>query len=80
MYGELLQIKIQYNDEENKELTKSIFDKLVTTTGSPKFFISEGNQFEYFDFLDFKKAREDCPELFDWLDFPEQYIDLYLKE
>ena len=42
MYGELLQIKIQYDDEENKELTKSIFDKLVTTNGSPKLLIIEG--------------------------------------
>jgi hypothetical protein len=41
MYGELLQIKIQYDDEENKELTKSIFDKLVTTNGSPKLLIIE---------------------------------------
>jgi hypothetical protein len=32
-------------------------------------------QVSYFDFEDYQKARVEMPELFEWLDYPEQYVE-----
>lgn len=75
MYGELLQVKMHYNDE-SKELTMKIFNQLVGVSGELKF--TKDRQ-QYFDLQDFILARKDFPELFEWLDYPEQYIQQFLK-
>ena len=58
---------MQYNDD-SKELTLQIFNKLVTISSEKA---KKRNSFDYFDFQDFKKARSEFPELFEWIDYPE---------
>lgn len=33
----------------------------------------------YFDFEDYQTAREQTPELFEWLDYPEQYVEQFVR-
>ena len=83
MYGELLQVKMQYNDD-SKELTKQIFSKLIKAKGEIKQItvqskLGKKTAISYFDLEDYQKARIDMPELFEWLDYPEQYVEQFLK-
>ncbi len=71
MYGELLQVKLQYN-EDSQELTRQIFSQLSQAKGSPK---QKKDGRVYFDFEDYQTARVNMPELFEWLDYPEQYVE-----
>ena len=34
----------------------------------------------YFNFDDFKTAKEDRPDLFDWIDEPERYVSEFMKQ
>lgn len=54
----------------------------MTVRGDPKRVQLKqgGKAAEYFDFEDFKKARDDYPELFEWLDYPEKYVEQFLKQ
>ncbi len=79
MYGELLQVKMHYN-ADSEELTRQTFNQLVTVNGVEKVKTDEkGKKYAYFDLADFQKARLQYPELFEWLDYPEQYIETFLK-
>ena len=80
MYGELLQTKFTY-DEESETVTQMCFEKIskacrdkdetrkCQTTGK-----------DCFTFEDFKQAREDNPELFEWIDEPERYVEEFMKQ
>ena len=48
--------------------------------GDPKFLTSkDGRIVAYFDMNDYSKARNEEPELFEWLDYPEKYVEEFLK-
>ena len=84
MYGELLQTKFNY-DEESDEVTKMCFE-LIAKMGSDaaneedQVARTDGNGRMYFNFEDFKTAKEDRPDLFDWIDEPERYVSEFMKQ
>ena len=83
MYGELLQTKFNYDDESD-EVTKMCFE-LIAKMGSDEE--NEEDQVPRkneegeicFNFEDFKKAKEDRPDLFDWIDEPERYVSEFMR-
>lgn len=84
MYGELLQTKFNY-DEESDEVTKMCFE-LIAKMGSDaaneedQVARTDGDGRMYFNFEDFKTAKEDRPDLFDWIDEPERYVSEFMKQ
>ena len=70
MYGELLQMKTIYN-EETEFITKDYFSKIVKVNGDPKRDFTNENQ-QYFTIDDFNEAREQHPEIFEWIEFPDK--------
>jgi|688.fasta_scaffold2062612_1 hypothetical protein len=46
--------------------------KNATKDGVPK-------KIPYFDFGDYCKAREKYPEYFEWLNYPDKYVEQMLK-
>lgn len=72
MYGELLQVKVEYNLEVTEKLMIETFHKIAHVREESK---------TCFDLSDFIQARhqDDCQALFEWLDCPGQYIETYLK-
>lgn len=71
---------MQYN-RDSEELTRQIFMQLATVNGKEKSKTNEkGQKSVYFDQADFSKARIEYPELFEWLDYPEQYVETFLKQ
>ena len=77
MYGELLQTKFTY-DEESEEVTKACFEKISSATLGGTRKDEKGKA--YFILEDFKKAREEMPELFEWIDEPERYVSEFMKD
>ena len=69
MYGEILQTRFQYN-EESEELAKEIFDHIKNI----KLNESTPGDKDYFDFKDFRKAKDQTPEIFEWINQPEKFI------
>ena len=47
--------------------------KNATKDGVPK-------KIPYFDFGDYCKAREKYPEYFEWLNYPDKYVEQMLKQ
>jgi hypothetical protein len=52
----------------------------VRVANMQKQRVASEDWFIFFDFDDFETAREKHPELFDWIDQPEQYISHFLHE
>ena len=80
MYGELLQTKFTY-DEESETVTQMCFEKIskaCNAEGETRKCESTGK--DCFTFEDFKQAREDNPELFEWIDEPERYVEEFMKQ
>lgn len=80
MYGSLLQKKFTYS-ESQRQLTREIFSRLCTAQGEPKYLTSpaDGKKHPYFDQQDYSIARANSPELFEWLDQPEKYVEQFLS-
>ena len=70
-------MKTIYN-EETEFITKDYFDKIVKVNGAPKKDPLKKN-LHYFTIDDFNTARERHPEIFEWIEFPDKYINEMMK-
>ena len=78
MHGELLQMKTIYN-EDTEFITKDYFEKIVNAKGPPKRDLAADGG-EYFTHEDFDQAKEDHPEIFEWIEFPDKYINEMMEQ
>lgn len=83
MNGELMQVKMQYN-EEARQITTSIFDQITRINAEePKrqvFNKRTNKEEDFFEFSDFQSARQTNPELFEWLEYPTEQIGNFLEQ
>lgn len=73
MYEELTQMKTRINDLETEVIAD--FERIVNVRGNPKTI--DGNK--YFDREDFDQALINYPEIFAWIENPENYFNEMTK-
>ena len=65
-------------------MRKQIFKKISSVKGSVKTKTLKTKtstvKTAYFDFNDYQIARVELPELFEWLDYPDQYVQQFIKQ
>ena len=78
MYGELLQSKFVY-DEETKQVSEMTFSQISSTILEDRER-KDADGRSYFCFDDFVQARIEHPELFEWIDEPENYVEQVMRD
>ena len=75
MYEELTQQKTRIENLENE--IASDFERIVSISGEQAKTNSDGDK--YFDITDFQAALEKYPEIFSWIENPENYFNEMTK-